>query len=114
MTSPRRNCVAPWRLYATTQLLLLRRPDIGDWVLPGGRPRHTKAWDRARGGKFAKRPAWMCTRVGVRWCWKFTDPVSRHRIVELVFVADEFDISTPVAGEPGTEPVWVAWMNSRD
>ncbi len=37
------------------------------------------------------------------------DPVSRRRMVELVFAADEFDTSTPASGEPGRQPVWVGW-----
>jgi len=37
------------------------------------------------------------------------DPIARRRIVELVFVADEFDASARLSGEPGRCPVWVGW-----
>lgn len=37
------------------------------------------------------------------------DPITRRRIVELVFVADEFEASAPLSGEPGRCPAWVAW-----
>ncbi|MGH3636281.1 MAG: NUDIX hydrolase [Mycobacterium sp.] len=37
------------------------------------------------------------------------DPVTRHRLVELVFAAEEFDTARPVAGEPGRPPAWVGW-----
>jgi 8-oxo-dGTP pyrophosphatase MutT (NUDIX family) len=35
------------------------------------------------------------------------DPITRRRLVELVFVADDVDASVPLAAEPGR---WVAWV----
>ena len=37
------------------------------------------------------------------------DPVAHHRVVELVFIAEEFDTVTTVTGEPDRRPVWVGW-----
>ena len=90
-------------------LLLLRRPGNGDWVLPGGRPRSHESM-----GSCARREVREETGLDVHpsrcaMVLEVTDPVTRHRIVELVFVADEFDTSTPVESEPGREAVWVAF-----
>lgn len=90
-------------------VLLLQRPDHGDWVLPGGRPRQHESM-----GSCARREVREETGLDVHpsrcaLVLEVNDPVSRRRMVELVFAADEFDISAPVSGEPGRQPVWVAW-----
>src|ERR1700739_3370881 len=90
-------------------VLLLQRPEHGDWVLPGGRPRQHESM-----GSCARREVHEETGLDVHpsrcaLVLEVNDPVSRRRIVELVFAADEFDTSAPVSGEAGRAPVWVGW-----
>jgi 8-oxo-dGTP diphosphatase len=90
-------------------MLLLRRPAYADWVLPGGRPRSHESM-----GSCARREVREETGLDIHpsrcaMVLEVNDTVTRRRIVELVFVADEFDTSTPVQGEPGREAVWVAF-----
>jgi 8-oxo-dGTP diphosphatase len=88
-------------------VLLLQREDEGDWVLPGGTPRPHEGL-----GSCARREAREETGLDVHpnrcaLVLEVNDPVSRRRVVELVFAADETDTSAPVSGEPGRKPVWV-------
>lgn len=88
-------------------VLLLHRPQSGDWALPGGRPRQRESM-----GSSARREVREETGLDVHparcaLVLEVDDPVARRRIVELVFVADEFDTAAPVSGEPGREAVWV-------
>jgi 8-oxo-dGTP diphosphatase len=90
-------------------VLLLRRPDDGDWVLPGGRPRPHESM-----GSCARREVREETGLDVHpsrcaLVLEVNDPVSQRRMVELVFAADEFDTSAHISGEAGREPVWVGW-----
>ena len=90
-------------------VLLLHRPDHGDWVLPGGRPRQHESM-----GSCARREIREETGLDVHpsrcaLVLEVNDPVARRRVVELVFAADEFDASAPVRGEPGRTPVWMRW-----
>lgn len=89
------------------KVLLVQRRDRGDWVLPGGRPHKHENM-----GSCARRETREETGLDVHpsrcaLVLEVNDPISRRRIVELVFVADEFDTSTPLAGEPGRPPVWM-------
>jgi len=90
-------------------VLLLQRVDHGDWVLPGGRPR-----EHENMGSCARRETREETGLDVHpnrcgLVLEVNDPIARRRIVELVFVADEFDTSTLLVGEPGRRPVWVGF-----
>jgi 8-oxo-dGTP diphosphatase len=90
-------------------VLLLHRQDHGDWVLPGGTPRQHESM-----GSCARRETREETGLDVHpsrcaLILEVNDPVARRRVVELVFVADEFDTSAPVSGEPGRKPVWIGW-----
>jgi len=90
-------------------VLLLHREDHGDWVLPGGTPRPHESM-----GSCARREIREETGLDIHpsrcaLVLEVNDPVLRRRVVELVFVADEFDTSTPVSGEPGRTPGWVGW-----
>lgn len=90
-------------------VLLLHRPDHGDWVLPGGCPRQHESM-----GSCARREGREETGLDVHpsRCapmLEVNDPITRRRTVELVFVADEFDTATPLEGEPGCRAVWVGW-----
>jgi 8-oxo-dGTP diphosphatase len=96
------------------EVLLLRRLDHGDWVLPGGRPRQHESM-----GSCARREVREETGLDVHpsrcaLVLEVNDPVARRRIVELVFVADEFDTSTPLRSEAGREAVWVALAELKD
>jgi 8-oxo-dGTP diphosphatase len=95
-------------------VLLLRRPDHGDWVLPGGTPRQHESM-----GSCARREIREETGLDVHpsrlaLVLEVNDPVSRRRVVELVFVADEFDTSAPLTGEPGRPPGGVRWDELRN
>jgi 8-oxo-dGTP diphosphatase len=88
-------------------VLLVERPDHGDWVLPGGRPRNHENM-----GSCARREMREETGLDVHpnrcgLVLEVTDPITRRRIVELVFVAEEFDTPTLLSGEPGRRPAWV-------
>lgn len=95
-------------------VLLLRRAEHGDWVLPAGRPRRHESM-----GSCARRGVREETGLGVhpRRCalvLEVNDPAARQRLVELVFVADEFDTGTPLHSEPGREAVWVRLSELKD
>jgi 8-oxo-dGTP diphosphatase len=90
-------------------VLLLERAEHADWVLPGGRPRIHESM-----GSCARREIREETGLDVHpsrcaMVLEVTDPITHRRIVELVFVADAFDPSTPMTGEPGRRPTWVAF-----
>jgi 8-oxo-dGTP diphosphatase len=90
-------------------VLLLQRLDRGDWVLPGGRPRSHESMQSC-----ARRETREETGLDVQpnrcgLVLEVNDPITRRRIVELVFVADEFDPSAQVSSEPHQRPMWVSW-----
>jgi 8-oxo-dGTP diphosphatase len=90
-------------------VLLVRRTDRGDWVLPGGRP-HTHEGLASCARRETREETGLDVypnRCGL--VLEVNDPVARHRLVELVFVAEEFDTATPMTGEPDRQPAWVAW-----
>jgi 8-oxo-dGTP pyrophosphatase MutT (NUDIX family) len=95
-------------------VLLLRRPAQSDWVLPGGRPRQHESM-----GSCARREVREETGLDVHpsrcaLVLEVNDPIARRRIVELVFVADEFDTNAPVHSEPGRQAVWVGFDDLKD
>lgn len=90
-------------------VLLVQRPDRGDWVLPGGRPHPHEGL-----ASCARRETREETGLDVfpnrcALVLEVNDPVARHRVVEVVFIAEEFDTASQLAGEPGRRPVWVRW-----
>ena len=90
-------------------VLLVQRPDRGDWVLPGGRPHPHEGL-----ASCARRETREETGVDVfpnrcALVLEVNDPVTRHRVVEVVFIAEEFDTASRLAGEPGRQPEWVRW-----
>lgn|SRR5574337_1011115 len=90
-------------------VLLVQRPDRGDWVLPGGRPHPHEGM-----ASCARRETREETGLDVYpsrcgLVLEVNDPLVGRRIVELIFVAEEFDTVTSLTGEPGRRPVWVAW-----
>lgn len=90
-------------------ILLLERHDHSDWVLPGGRPRNHESMQSC-----ARRETREETGLDVHpnrcgLVLEVNDPITRWRIVELAFVADEFDASAPLSGDPGRRPAWVSW-----
>ncbi|WP_026356783.1 NUDIX hydrolase [Mycobacterium sp. 141] len=89
-------------------VLLIERPDRGDWVLPGGRPRGHENM-----GSCARREVREETGLDVQpnrcgLVLEVNDPIRRRRIVELVFLAELFNRTTPLVGEPGRHPDWVS------
>jgi 8-oxo-dGTP diphosphatase len=95
-------------------VLLLRRPEHNDWVLPGGRPRQHESM-----ASCARREVREETGLDVHpsrcaLVLEVNNPVARRRLVELVFVADEFDTSMPLHSEPGREAVWVSLSEVKD
>lgn len=94
-------------------VLLLQR-DLGDWVLPGGRPRPHESM-----GSCVRREAREETGLDVQpggcaLVLEVNDPTTRRRIVELVFLADKFDSGAEITGEPGRWPMWVPWEDLKD
>jgi 8-oxo-dGTP diphosphatase len=95
-------------------VLLLRRLEHDDWVLPGGRPRQHESM-----GSCARREVREETGLDIHpsrcaLVLEVNDPVTRRRIVELVFVTDQVDTSTPVRAEPGRKAVWVSLTEVKD
>lgn len=90
-------------------VLLLHRPNEADWVLPGGHPRQRESM-----ASCARREVREETGLDVHpnrcaLVLEVNDPITRRRVVELVFIADEFDTTATVSAEPGRTAVWVAW-----
>jgi 8-oxo-dGTP diphosphatase len=91
------------------EVLLVERPDRNDWVLPGGRPHPHEGISSC-----ARRETREETGLDVfpnrcALILEVNDPIRHHRIVELVFVAEEFDTASPLSGEAGRRPAWVGW-----
>lgn len=90
-------------------VLLVQRPDRGDWVLPGGRPHPHEGL-----ASCARRETREETGLDVfpnrcALVLEVNDPVTHHRVVEVVFIAEEFDTASRLAGERGRQPEWVRW-----
>jgi 8-oxo-dGTP diphosphatase len=90
-------------------LLVRRGGEDGDWVLPGGRPRHGESMQSC-----ARRETFEETGVRVNptrcaFVGEVIDPEDGSRVVELIFLASISGHSAPPlsAGEPGTTPTWV-------
>jgi 8-oxo-dGTP diphosphatase len=96
-------------------VLLVERPHRGDWVLPGGRPHAHEGLSSC-----ARRETREETGLDVfpnrcALVLEVNDPVRRHRIVELVFIAEEFDTASSLSdGEPGRRPAWVSWEELKN
>lgn len=90
-------------------VLLLQRLDRGDWVLPGGRPHPHEGMASCARRETREETGLEVYPNRCALVLEVNDPVARHRIVELVFIAEEFDTVTTVTGEPGRRPVWVGW-----
>jgi 8-oxo-dGTP diphosphatase len=90
-------------------VLLVQRPDRGDWVLPGGCPHSHEGLSSC-----ARRETREETGIDVfpnrcALVLEVNDPVRHHRTVELVFIAEAFDTASPLSGEPGRRLAWVRW-----
>lgn len=94
-------------------VLLLQR-DLGDWVLPGGRPRPHESMGSCVRREAREETGLDIDPVGCALVVEVNDPQTRRRIVELVFVADQFDSSAPIIAEHGRWPVWVGWQDLKD
>jgi 8-oxo-dGTP diphosphatase len=90
-------------------VLLVQRHDHGNRVLLGGPPRNHESMQLC-----ARRETREETGLDVHpnrrgLVLEVNDPSTRRRIVELVLVADEFEASARLSGEPGRRPGWVSW-----
>ncbi|MCV7051781.1 NUDIX domain-containing protein [Mycobacterium heidelbergense] len=94
-------------------VLLLQR-DLGDWVLPGGRPRPHESMGSCVRREAREETGLDIQPVGCALVLEVNDPQTHRRIVELVFLADEFDTAAPITGEPGRRPTWVCWDDLKD
>ena len=90
-------------------ILLLQRHDHSDWVLPGGRPRNHESMQSCARRETREETGLDVDPNRCGLVLEVNDPITRRRIVELVFVADEFDNLRPLSGEPGRRPAWVGW-----
>lgn len=93
-------------------VLLLQRDD-GDWVLPGGRPRAHESMGSCVRRETREETGLDIEPLGCALVLEVNDPHSRRRIVELVFVAGQFDSDAPTGGEPGRTPTWVSWEDLK-
>lgn len=96
------------------RVLLVQRPEHGDWVLSGGTPRQHESM-----ASCARRETREETGLDVHpnrcgFVLEVNDPIAGRRIVELVFVAEVFDTSMPLTGEPGRPPGWVRLHELKD
>jgi 8-oxo-dGTP diphosphatase len=94
-------------------VLLLERTEYDDWVLPGGRPRQHESMESCARREVREETGLDVHPSRCALVFEVNDPVTRQRIVELVFVADEFDTSTHVQAEPGRRAVWVDLDNLK-
>jgi ADP-ribose pyrophosphatase YjhB (NUDIX family) len=90
-------------------VLLVQRPDRRDWVLPGGRP-HAHEGMVACARRETREETGLNVypnRCGL--VLEVNNRLTGRRIVELIFIAEEFDTASPVVGELGRRPAWVSW-----
>jgi 8-oxo-dGTP diphosphatase len=95
-------------------VLLLKRCDRGDWVLPGGRPRPHESMGACVRREAREETGLDIQPVGCALVLEVNDPQTRQRLVELVFLAEEFDAAAMATGEPGRRPQWVRWEDLKD
>lgn len=93
-------------------VLLLQR-DLGDWVLPGGRPRPHESIGSCARREAREETGLDVQPVGCALVLEVNDPETHRRIVELVFLADEFDSDALITAEPGRRPMWVSWEDLK-
>lgn len=92
------------------EFLLVKRGDTGgDWVLPGGRPRHGESMQSCARREALEETGLRVNPTRCAFVGEVIDPDDGRRIVELVFLANvsSQDVEPLGAGEPGTTPTWV-------
>ncbi|HTQ18901.1 NUDIX hydrolase [Mycobacterium sp.] len=95
-------------------VLLLQRDECGDWVLPGGRPRPHESMASCARREVREETGLDIQPAGCALVLEVNDPETRRRVVELIFLADEFDTTVQLCGEPGRRPSWVGWHDLKD
>lgn len=89
------------------EILLLRRTDRGDWVLPGGRPRTAESMVACARREVREETGLMVDPGRCAFVLEVTDPGRDQRLVELVFVARVAQRGELVAEKSTSVPVWV-------
>jgi 8-oxo-dGTP pyrophosphatase MutT (NUDIX family) len=89
------------------RFLLIERISAGDWVLPGGRPRHGESMVACARREVREETGLEVQPKRCAFVLEVTDPGLTRRIVELIFTADAADPTAELAGEPGGRPRWV-------
>lgn len=92
------------------QFLLIERAAVGDWVLPGGRPRPGESMHSCAGREAYEETGLNVNPTRCAFIGEVIDPHTKGRMVELFFLAElsSSDRQAPTTGEPGSRPVWVA------
>lgn len=93
-------------VFRDDSVLLLDRPERGDWVLPGGCPRPGKGTAACARREVREETGLHVETGRCAFVLETIDPHSHDRTVELVLLAADGD-GPPRRGEPGLEPYFV-------
>lgn len=95
-------------IFRRDAVLLVHRPEQGDWVLPGGRPRpHEGALACAR-REIREETGLEIDPGRCAFVLDTIDPSGRHRTIEMVFLSPDQPTGQPAGSEPGREPAFVS------
>jgi 8-oxo-dGTP diphosphatase len=96
------------------RILAIRREALGDWVLPGGRPREGEGMTTCAMREAIEETGLIIHPGRCLFVLEVTEPKERKRLVELVFAASEADPQVlPVNREPGRFPEFVTVQRLR-
>lgn len=90
-------------------LLIQRTGQRGDWVLPGGRPRHGESMQSCARRETFEETGLRVNPTRCAFVSEVIEPDDAQRVVELVFLASiDGDPAAVGTGEPGAIPTWVS------
>jgi 8-oxo-dGTP diphosphatase len=89
-------------------VLLVHRPDRGDWVLPGGRPRPHEGVLACARREIREETGLEVDPGRCAFVLDAIDPSGRHRTIEVVFLSPDRPTARPAGSEPGREPTFVS------
>lgn len=103
-------------VYQGQCVLLVHRtdPDLNDWVLPGGAPRHGEGMAACARRELREETGLAAEPTRIAFVLEAVDPAGTRRTVDLVFAVEERVQGQVVAREAGLEPEFVTVARLRD